>query len=311
MSNFYVVYGEDKSLIDNEVSKILNKLNISDINKYDMDNTFIRDIVDDANYVSMFSNKKVMIIDNCSFLSSKKIDDISLLEEYLNNYNKDTIMIFICYSIKLDNRKKIVTILNKIGNSITIKKGDSNYINDYIMEIINDNSFKIESIPYLVSKTGSNLDNIKNELDKLMIYKNIDKYISNDDIDKIVVTSMEDEIFSLTDSIVKKDINKSLLLLKEFLNRGYEEIGLISMIANQFRFMFQVKRLYNKGYNRDGIAKNLEVNPYRVKFTLEKLYYYSEESLLSYIKKLYELDRDIKLGKINKSIGLEMFIIGN
>ena len=311
MNNFYVIYGEDKSVINNEVNKIIKKLEINDIVKYDMNDTLISDVVVDASYGSLFSNKKVMILDNCSFLVSKKVDGLEKLESYIGNYNKDCYFIFLCYSSKLDNRKKIVGLLNKNASIIATLKGDNNYLSNYVKEIINTNGYKLEDISYLLSHTGNNLDNIKNELDKLMVYKSDDKYITNKDIDLIVVGSMEDEIFSLTEAIVKRDISSSLNYLNEFLNRGYDEIGIISLIANQFRFMFQVKRLVNKGYDNNNIAKSLEANPYRVKFTVKKLYYYTEDMLINYLKNLYELDRDIKMGKVNKKLGLEMFIVGN
>ena len=75
--------------------------------------------------------------------------------------------------------------------------------------------------------------------------------------------------------------------------------------------MFQVKRLLNKGKSEAEIAKILDVNPYRVKFSVKKLYSYSEDMLLDYIKKLAKMDHDIKLGLVNKKVALELFIIQN
>ena len=59
------------------------------------------------------------------------------------------------------------------------------------------------------------------------------------------------------------------------------------------------------------IAKILEVNPYRVKFTVKKLYIYTEGMLLQYIKKLAKMDHDIKLGLMDKKLALELFITMN
>lgn len=311
MNNFYILYG-DKSLIINELNKIIDKLNTKDVIKYSMDNTIITNIIEDASTISMFSNKKVIILDNCAFLTSgKNIDKLDSLENYLDNYNKDTYIIFISYTEKLDSRKKIVSKLSKLSKVIELKKGDNNYLKKYIEDTLKENKYYIESIDYLISKTGTNLDNIKNELDKLIIYKSEDKKILNKDIDLIVMSTMEDEIFSLTDAIIAKDTTRSLYLMNEFLNKSYDETGLIILIANQFRFMYQVKRLLNKGNNNTEIAKILEVNPYRVKFTIQKLYYYTEDILIDYIKQLGKMDRDIKLGNINKRLALEMFIINN
>ena len=84
----------------------------------------------------------------------------------------------------------------------------------------------------------------------------------------------------------------------------------MSLLASQFRFLFQVKRLVNKNKRYDEIAKILEVNPYRVKFTINKLYTYTEDMLIEKIKDLWRIDHDIKLGIMDKKLAIEMFILG-
>ena len=141
------------------------------------------------------------------------------------------------------------------------------------------------------------------------MYKIDNKTITKDDIDKITIKNMENEIFDLTDAVIKGDVTLSLELLDNFVKKDYDEIQIMVLLANQFRFLFQVKRLLNKNKNYNEIAKILEVNPYRVKFTINKLYSYSEQTLLDNISRLARLDHDIKLGLVNKRLGLELFII--
>ena len=120
---------------------------------------------------------------------------------------------------------------------------------------------------------------------------------------------MEDEIFDLTDAIILHNTKKSLALLNEFVNRNYDEIQIILLLANQFHFLFQVKRLINKNKSESEIAKILEVNPYRVKYSVKKIYSYSEGMILENIKKLAKIDHDIKLGKMDKNLALKLFIL--
>ena len=120
---------------------------------------------------------------------------------------------------------------------------------------------------------------------------------------------MEEEIFSLTDAIILKDTKKSLELLDSFLNLNYDEMQIIILLANQFHFLFQVKRLWNKNKTESEIAKILEVNPYRVKYSVRKIYSYSEQLILENIKKLAKIDHDIKLGLMNKNLALRLFIL--
>ena len=260
----------------------------------------------------MFSSKKIIIIENSNFLcANKTLDNIEVLETYLKSYNSDTYLIFITNNENIDSRKKIVKQIKELGEIKELNEIDDNYLNEYINNYLKEHNYKMEDNKYFLDKVGKNLNNIKNELDKLLIYKMDDKKITNTDIDKILIKVLESEIFILTDAIIARDIPKSLELLKEFLNNNYEEMQIIMLLASQFRFLFQVKRLLNKNKSENEIAKILEVNPYRVKFTKKKLYNYSEKLLLSYIKKIAKIDHDIKLGIMDKKLALELFIIEN
>ena len=310
MKNFYILYGLEKSLINNELKKIIKEINIEDIVTYDLTITNITDIIEDATTISMFSTKKIIVVENANFLCpNKNIDNIELLEKYLKNYNNETYIIFITNNESIDSRKKIVKTLKEIGEIKELNEIDEKYLNEYITTYLSNNNYQIEDIKYFLDKVGKNLNNIKNELDKLLIYKMDDKKITNEDIDKILIKELTNEIFALTDAIIAHDIKKSLELLKEFLNNSYEEMQIIMLLASQFRFLFQVKHLLNKNKNETEIAKILEVNPYRVKFTKKKLYNYDEKLLLSYIKKIAKMDHDIKLGIMDKKLALELFII--
>ncbi len=309
MNNFYLLYGTDNSIIKNELDNLIKKLNISDIIKYEIDNSTLQEIIEDASTISMFSNK-VIIIENCNFFTANKnIDNIASLENYLENYNSDTYIIFIVHNEKVDTRKKIYKLINKSGKIIECNKEDNTYLTKYINTYLKENNYTMKDIKHFLDIVGTNLDNIKNELDKLFMYKLEDKTITNEDIDKITIKNIEEEIFSLTDAIIANDIDKSLNLLTEFLNKNYDEIAIIMLLASQFRFLFQVKRLVNKNLTYQEIAKILEVNPYRVKFTIKKLYNYTEYDLTNRIKKLANIDHDIKLGLIDKHLALELFIL--
>ena len=309
MENIYLLYGQNKSIIKEEINKIIEKINSKDIIKYSLDNTLIKDIIEDANTISMFSNKKIIIVNDSSFFgANKKIEDQELLEKYLNNYNNNTYIIFVANIEKIDTRKKITKLIEKNGSIIECQNNES-YAKDFINNYLKKNKYKIQDTNYFLNIVGNNLENIKNELEKLIMYKINDKIINNDDIDKICIKNIEEEIFELTDAIIANNKQKSINLLNEFLNKNYEEIAIIALLASQFRFLYQVKRLENKNKNYTEIAKILEVNPYRVKFTQKKLYNYREKDITERIKQLAKMDHDIKLGLIDKKLALELFIL--
>ena len=99
----YLLYGTEKFLIDKEIKNIISKHKIDDIDisRYDLEVNSIKEIIDEANTISLFSNNRLIIVDNAFIFSrtTKKIDNIELLEEYLKIENKETIIIFVNLNI--------------------------------------------------------------------------------------------------------------------------------------------------------------------------------------------------------------------
>ena len=90
---------------------------------------------------------------------------------------------------------------------------------------------------------------------------------------------------------------------------GEEPIKILVILANQFRIIYQAKELYKQGYSGNDIATMIGIHPYRIKLALKKAINYNSDTLLDYLEKLADLDYDIKIGNIESSLGLEMFIL--
>lgn len=311
MKNFYLFYSEDKGILNREIDKLKTDLSVNDddVINYNIDNTI--DIVNDALTISMFSLNKFIIIDCTNYLSLKKdVDNINVLEDYFNNYNSNSYLVFISNSSSIDSKKKIVKLISSKGIVKKIEANDE-YINKYIDSYLKDNNFKISEIDkkYFISRCLNDIDNIRNELDKLMLYKINDKNITKDDITLFVEENIDNTVFDLVSSLLKNDNAKALKLYNKFTDSGMDSSQIVAIIASQVRLLFQVKRLYNLGKSNDEIARILEFKSvYRVKYLLSDCYYYTEDDLIKYLSKLADIDRDIKLGKVNGNVYLELFI---
>lgn len=308
-SNFYLYYGDDISLINNEIGKLKNKIGISgDIIYYDIEN--VSDIVVESSTIGMFNPYKFIVIDTSSYFSSKKDMDISSLINYFDNYNVNSYLIFTYGSSSIDSRRKLFKLISDNG---VVKKLEANseYLNDFISNYIKDNGYSMDmnSMSYLLSRCDNNIDNIRNELDKLMLYKLNDKVITRDDISLLTIEDINDTVFELVSSILKNNNERAMKLYYNFINNGMDVSQIIAVISNQIRLLFQVKRLYNSGKSNDEIAKILEFKSvYRVKYLLSDCYYYSEGDLLKYLSKLADIDKAIKTGNGDGKLLLELFI---
>ena len=275
----YLLYGTNDYLINQEIEKLKEKNNITDndVTRYDYTETLIKDIIDDATLVPLFSNKKMIIVDNSTiFESTSKKEDTVVLEKYLSSTNDFTILIFIDKVDKLDERKKIYKLL-KDNNSV-IECNTLN-INNLVKEKFE--SYKIDSntITKFINRVGTNPYNLINEIEKLKIFKINEKVITDEDI-KFASKNIEDNIFDLINYIVNKNSEKVIDIYHDLLSRGSEPIAILVLIANQFRIILQSKLLYYKGYTEKDIASTLSIHPYRVKLAIQNSRNYSNELLI-------------------------------
>ena len=311
--NFYLLYGTDTSIIGREIDIIKEKLSISDNDVIYYNIEDIQNVVDEALTISMFSPNKLIVIDSTIYLSQKKdIENINLLENYFNNYNSNSYLVFVSNSDTIDSRKKLVKFINSNG---TTKKVEANneYLSGYVNDYLKKKNYKMSSmdINIFINRVGNNIDNIKNELDKLMLYKIDDKVINNSDIMLLTEENTDNSVYDLVSALLKNNNSKAIKLYKDFVMNGIDLNQIIAIIASQIRLLFQVKRLYNSGKSNDEIAKILEFKSvYRVKYLLSDSYYYSEDTLIKYLSKLSNIDRDIKINNIDGNILLELFIAG-
>ena len=309
----YLLFGKQRFLIEKETNKIIKDNDISALNisRYNLENAELNNILEDAATISLFGDKKIIIIDNSFIFSTikrKKEIETDELEKYLDNPNPDTIIIFISNDENINNVKKIVKKIKKVGK--VIEFNDNNISKEaLIKESFKEYKIDVETLKLFEDRVGSDLSVIQNEIDKIKIYKDDDKYITADDIENLIVKRYEIDIFDFIDKIIYKKTDEALTMYYEMLKYNEEPIKIISILADNFRLMYQAKELSKTGYNNFDIGNILEENPYRMKYVLIKSKEYTSDRLLKLINDLADLDLNIKTGKIDKELGLELFII--
>ena len=161
---------------------------------------------------------------------------------------------------------------------------------------------------YLLSRVGDDIGILYQEIEKLKTYKT-DDVITIDDIDNVVIKTINLNFFDFVENIINKNKEEALEQYHELLKRGEPPIKIIVTLSRQIRMMFQAKKLREKGYTADGIASMLGEKPFFVSQCLKKSYNFDEEYLYKKLELLADLDINIKTGKIDDKLGLELFII--
>lgn len=310
----YLFYGTESFLLEQELKNLQEKEQIEaiNLNKYDLEATSLEDVLEDAETISLFSDKKMILVENAYIFTgttNKKLleQPTELLEDYANHPNPATILVFTIMKEKLDERKKIVKLLKKVGMVKELNQATD--LRKFVINLLKPYQMDPATVKIFLERVGSNLSILVQEIEKLKLYKGEDKQIAVDDIYLLTSKNIDTDIFNLIENIVTHNLEQAMESYFEMMRLGEEPIKIIIMLANQFRLIYQAKVLSKKGYSEKNIADELEIHPYRIKLALQKGRIFQEDFLLKCLQKLADLDADIKHGRIEKELGFELFLL--
>ena len=306
----YLIESEDSLSLKKERESIIKDNNFQDatISIYDLQEQELSNALEDLDTYSFLSPKKVIIIDNIESIKYDDYkDDLNHLFKYIDNPNPDNLLII--ESKKLNNTLKITKELKSKCKYISVEFDSKKYIKDLLKEYKIDNN----TINLLDEYCLSDITKIDGECSKLMNYKIDNKTITKEDIEELVVKKLGDEkdlTFAFSRSLAERNIKEALLKYHELLSYDIEPLSIIGLLASQIRIIYQVKLLEKNNLSDKEIANTLEEkSDYRIRKTRELTRLYSEEDLLSLMKRLSDMDYKIKTTDVDGKNLLELFII--
>lgn len=311
----YLVYGDQEMLVNKMSEKLAKEAlgNIDEFNYVVLDATKASndDVMDEISSLPFGSDVKVVNLINSYFLTNVNTEctfDYNELDKYIENETDGVTFIISVTSSKLDEKRNIVKRLKNVAKVVEVNSLNKKDMPRIVRQMLSQRKVEISdsALEELLSRLGTDMYEISNEIDKLATYSN---KIHLDDIKVLTPRKLEDNVFDMIEAIFKKNTNKAFRIYNDLKNLGHEAIGLISILSTQVRFLYQILTLSNKGYNEANIANELSVHPYRVKMGLEKVRHYSDYELEDFLDRLSKLDIQIKTGDIDRFVGLELFIL--
>ncbi|MBE6022816.1 MAG: DNA polymerase III subunit delta [Cellulosilyticum sp.] len=161
---------------------------------------------------------------------------------------------------------------------------------------------------YLVRNMPEDINYILGEWQKLIHYVE-DKKITKGAIDAVCVFSLETRVFELVKKIAGGKSDEALQIYSRMIQSKESPIGILVLIARQFRIMYQVKYLKAKGQDMKQIASQTKMPYFAVKEILDQVSQYSFDSLEALIEASLETDRMLKMGKMEATQCVELLIM--
>lgn len=317
MEKLYLVYGKNRVRIDETVNKLTKDYlaTVDDFNRivFDYIETEIEHIIEECITLPFLSDRKVVIVKDAFLFTAEKkrtsIDhNIDKMIQYIEDKEDDTLLIFVTSAEKLDNRKKITKLIKKQGKIIECEEMNERELVQHINDAVKSEGLTIrnDTVNELLNRTGANYTIVKNELEKLMLFAH--DIITVEDVNIIVSKSLEANVFSLTDFILKNQKREAVDVFRDLILQKEEPIKLLGLISSQFRLYYQTKILMNEGMRQDEISSRLKVHPYRVKLAMSQVNQYPLEVLLQKMVLIRDMDYELKSTYLDSEALFEVFI---
>lgn len=319
LSNVYLITGKEQVFIK-EIQKSFKEIMSAEeremnFSNFDLEEVSIADLINEAISAPFFGERRLVFAQHPYFLTGEKTknvieQNVDLLIKYIQDPTPSTILVIFASYDKLDARKKITKQLKKLATVVDAGQMEGPVLNRTIKADLNKAGYEIEptALELLINKTKGNYSLITNQLDKLKLYSLQTKKIDQTAVNELVPQSLEDNVFDLTTQILNKNIYKAEELYNQFLLQKIDPILLVAIIISQLRLLIQIQILSEKGLSEGTVAKNLRLNPYRVKYSYRQAKSLNRKRLQVMYSDCVNLDYQIKSGQGDKELLFDLFI---
>ncbi len=324
-----LLYGNEPFLINKSLQELLKSRvgEVSQMNTIYYDFTSpsfsMPTFLEEADTMTFFSLHKVMVLQNCVFLTraykekektkDKNESDVQKLIHYLNQPHDQTTLILMYDDDNLDTVKLVYKKIKETCEVIHINKLIPDQFRSFLQELIGQRQLKVtqEAFNELIKRLDDNMSVAIHECDKLQLYGQI---ITYDDVVALVSRPLDSEAFHLVNAILNKQLAEALNIWNDMIILNIDALAFIGLIASQLRILYQVSSLNDVGKHREEIINILsngttQMNVSRVSRLLYLARMTTSRRLLKVLNALAEYDQKSKTGLVDKRFGFELFLI--
>ncbi len=274
--------------------------------------------LDKISFNSIFSLKELIVLKR-----AEKLKNIEKILDYITSLdieNKEIVIDYSCEEGKFSSKlaKKIEELKNdkKIEVYLFLSSDDSS-LKKYIETELKINE---KESSMLIEMIGNDPFKVKNEVRKISVYLNGEKFNINE-IKKIICIDKNFKLYEMTANILTNNPKETMSYLEE----TKEYMGILYSLYSELEDMYKLKVLVKDGYNFSTSYNNFKgqyenikeifkvngkfQNSYSIFKKIERTKNYTVNSLRKLIFRCWEIEKDIKNGKIEMGTGVELLIM--
>jgi DNA polymerase-3 subunit delta len=308
-SRCYLLYGEEsylKNLYKNQLkAAVLGDGGDMNFSYWEGKGISVTQLVNDVQTLPFFHDFRFVLVENSGFFKSQND-----LADFMKDFPDSTVLVFV--ENEIDKRNRLYKAVSSLGTVCEMNGMDEKNLKLWAASLLAREHKKIREsdLTYLFEKSGTDMELLVRELEKLESYVGEREIIERSDIDEICTTQVTSRIFVMIDDLAAGNVAGALHLYKDLLANREKPMSILFLITRHFNILLQMKEAERLRLDDKTAAGNAGVPPFAVRKYRGQAGNFSEEQLKHVLDECLRLENDVKVGKMDEQIAVELVLAG-
>lgn len=305
----YLLFGEEAYLKHQYKEKLLNALNpdgdTMNFSRYEGKGIDVRQVIDLCETMPFFAERRVILLEDTGFFKNKCEE----FADYMKNLPDYLVLVF--SESEVDKRSRMYKTVKSGGRVTEFAKQDEKTLMRWAAGLLGKEGKKItqRDMEFFLTKTGTDMGNIRMELEKLIMYTEGQDIVTAKDIEAICVTQTTNKIFDMVRAVTEKNQKRALELYYDLLTLKEPPMRILFLLAKQFRQLLLTKKMTGEGASQNEIATRLGVPSFVVRNISACARSYTVEELEKAVEDFVDAEEAVKTGRLGDVLSVELLIV--
>ena len=287
-TNIFLLYGENTGLIDQTIKDIFLPIFPKSVSNYD-ESEILRDI---ENFKSVLFNKSFFEDEKLIIINRGTDKILSIIEELIEKKTQDIKVII--KSNFLEKKSRLRKFFEKDENTVIVAYYEDSYQTLYqlVQNFFKEKKLSIssENINLIIDRSKTNRNNIRTELEKILIFSKNKTTVQTKDLVKLINLSENHDISELVDQCLSKNKKKTINILNENNLNTDENILILRSFLNKLK---RLKKL------RINLEENKNIEQVLSSFR-PQIFWKDKDVIKQQLNNMSLVEIDYLIKKINK-----------
>ncbi len=302
--------GPEEFLIEFYLNRIIDLAVPADLRDFNLDIFHGADVqagrvLELARAFPMMAERRVVAVKDIHKMSSP---DLNALYDYCRSPNPATCLVLT--SSDSGRPKQAVAKIQKIAEVFPCKPIYENQIGAWIEFEVKQRGYRIdpEAVQLLAMQVGTKLRDLKNELDKIILYIGDRKEITSSDVSAVAGVGKEYSIFALQNALGEKQLRQALQIYRNI--KIHVPVQVILSQLSRFFHNILIAYGFRPGQAQDReLASATGISPYFVRDLHKFKRRYTVQEIENALENLRQVDYSLKNFRIQEDVLMEQLLI--